>query len=152
MRHIKTLARPKQLTSRPSATGSTKSKPTTKTNMVMVKMAAIFGNAWTSQHKDKRLRAITKETWAEEIEKLNDEELTRGMQQVIDSNLQHPPSLSQFVGYCRNSGAGSWEHRGKAYRVFKELPKPPPNKKMAEIEINIMKKTLGSKKAVLPGK
>ncbi|MAK37929.1 MAG: hypothetical protein CMC15_17350 [Flavobacteriaceae bacterium] len=67
-------------------------------------MAEMFGTKWTNHYGDE-----PNTTWAVGLAGLTDKHIARGLNKVIDSGSEWPPSLPTFKAMCK-AGEG-WQSR-----------------------------------------
>ncbi len=67
-------------------------------NMVWSAMVQMFGKRWIDSFgKDPAKFPV----WGTQLDRLSEYQVLRGIAEVRDRKLEHPPSLPQFIGYCR---------------------------------------------------
>lgn len=77
---------------------SIKPIPASWVDALFTKMFALYGNKFADMWRDFDIDSI-KSTWAQELGKLSRDELTKGVNSLIDQ--EWPPTLPQFMKICR---------------------------------------------------
>lgn len=104
-------------------------------NMVWSAMTQMFGNRWVDNYGKEPAKVPV---WHSQLERLPIEQITRGLQETRDRGLQHPPSLPQFISFCKAS---------RPLAALRALPRPEVpesvvDEALAQIEDPIIKKYL----------
>ncbi len=83
----------------PSITSSRASEPTrdlTRAKRVWTAMAEMFGNPFLTQFGE-----LPPSVWIAQVERLTDDEIRRGLNNLADEEMRFPPNLTQFVAACK---------------------------------------------------
>lgn len=84
-------------------------------------MTEIYGHRWSSSYGD-----TPNESWTEALVLLEKLEIKRGIDTLLDECLEWPPTLTEFVSFCRPRKSAI----NAAYHKLFMLP--PPAQKTAE--------------------
>ena len=114
-------------------------------------MAISFGHRWTANYGsaldgDKLSDAAL--IWQKGLSEFEIDEIANGLNNMVDSGIEWPPSLPQFVEFCRNKADVYDPHKTAAYREYRKdrllTKKPDPEiakKHLAELNSLVGKST-----------
>ena len=87
--------------------GSAKKPESARAVKVWTAMAEMFGNTFLNQFGED-----PPSVWMAQIERLGDNEVRNGLNNIAAANLAFPPNLSQFIAACKKpkpEKAGYWD-------------------------------------------
>lgn len=101
------------------------------------RMAEIYGHRWTSAYG---LVASENASWAAGIASLTGQQIAKGLSELVKAGDEWPPSLPAFLRLCQP------EKTQALHRMFKALPAPAADPKVAKEALAECWKILGGNK------
>jgi hypothetical protein len=89
------------------------------------RMTEVYGNRWTSGYGDD-----PNESWSKALARLDPMDIKRGIDRMIEINLEWPPTLTEFLSHCRPLRSAP-EHR---------ISLPPPRNVNRELGLQGVEK------------
>ena len=113
-------SQPSTASARPTA------KPSKVAATFWLRMTEIYGHRWTSAHGE-----TPTELWSTALSALSGEQIRVGLMACLDSGEPWPPSLPEFVAWCRPKP----RENAAAYRCVPMLSAPttPPDRAHEEL-------------------
>ena len=105
--------------------------PQTVMDRLWLRMAEIYGHRWVSSYG-----VTPNDTWANALGGFDMDAIKRGLDKMLEANIEWPPTLTEFIAHCKPS-AKAPEHQ--LFKLPKLAEKTEKGRKASKALVQMMK-------------